>query len=310
MLGSTVLELAIGLCVFYIALSLVCSGVTQYLAEWRQWRGRILVGMLSELVNHTAHDGESIVSSLLADARIAGGPAETKPKATTAPDKEALVLPAGGRIDESVFADTLLDLVAGMMIKKTGISTTAPSEGAGAGQAPFDPTGELVQRLQAAIDSLQSGLTISLSGPDLAKWDALLKDLKTRIDTLKGQPLSDVNQQAEAILKILQIAATAEGQAEIRTRLLEAIGQETEAVLGLARRLTTARSLALFAQGMPESPFRSFLIRLANRGALEPEEVRKAIQDWYTSVNDRVSIETAGRRSASCSSPPWVSRCC
>jgi hypothetical protein len=295
MFGSTVLELALGLCVFYIALSLVCSGVTQYLAEWRQWRGRILVGMLSELVNHTAHDGESIVSSLLADARIAGGSAETKPKAATPPDKTALVLPAGGRIDKFVFTDTLLDLIAGMMIKKTGTSTSSPADGAGAGQAPFDPTGALVQRLQSAIDSLQNGLTISLSGPDLAKWDALLKDLKTRIDTLKGQPLSDVNQQAEAILKILQIAATAEGQAEIRARLLEAIGQESEAVLGLARRLTTARSLALFAQDMPESPFRSFLIRLANRGALEPEEVRKAIQDWYTSVNDRVSVEYRGK---------------
>ena len=67
MFVSTVLELALGLCVFYIALSLVCSGVTQYLSEWRQHRGRILVGILSELVNHAAHDGESILSSLLAE---------------------------------------------------------------------------------------------------------------------------------------------------------------------------------------------------------------------------------------------------
>ena len=72
MLGSTVLELALGLCVFYIALSLVCSGVTQYLSEWRERRGRILVGILGELVNHAAHDGESILAPL-ADPRIARG---------------------------------------------------------------------------------------------------------------------------------------------------------------------------------------------------------------------------------------------
>src|SRR5262249_1891291 len=121
MFGSTVLELALGLCVFYIALSLVCSGITQYLAEWRRWRGRILVGMRSELVNHDSHDGESILSALLADARVAGG----NPHAKTIDDKKALVLPTGDRIDELVFTDTLLDLVAGTMIKNTGATTVS-----------------------------------------------------------------------------------------------------------------------------------------------------------------------------------------
>ena len=291
MLGSTVLELALGLCVFYIALSLVCSGVTQYLSEWRERRGRILVGILSELVNHAAHDGESILTGLLADARIAGGPPGTKPKETTAPDKKALVLPAGGRIDESVFTDVLLDLVAGKVIKTTGAAAPAVVDGAAAGQAPSDPTGQLVERLLAAVKSLQSGITISLSGPDLAKWDTLLKELQPQIDALKGLPLDDVSRRAEAILKALQVAATAEGQAEIRTRLLEVVAQETDAVLGLARRLTTAKALDLVARDMPESPFRSFLSRLASRGALEPDEVKDAIQDWYSRVNDRVSVE-------------------
>ena len=239
MLGSTVLELALGLCVFYIALSLVCSGVTQYLSEWRERRGRILVGILSELVNHAAHDGESILSALLDDARIAGGPPGTKPKETTAPGKKALVLPAGGRIDESVFTDVLLDLVAGKMIKTAGAGAPAVVDVAAAGQAASDPTGQLVERLLATVKSLQSGIAISLSGPDLAKWDTLLKELQPQIDALKGLPLDDVSRRAEAILKALQVAATAEGQAEIRARLLEVVAQETDAVLGLARRLTT-----------------------------------------------------------------------
>src|SRR3954453_15900939 len=87
MLGSTVLELAVGLCVFYIALSLVCSGVAQYLSEWREKRGKILVGILSELVNHPGHEGDPILSALLADARIAGGSPAPKPKAEVASDK-------------------------------------------------------------------------------------------------------------------------------------------------------------------------------------------------------------------------------
>jgi hypothetical protein len=294
MLGSTVLELALGLCVFYIALSLICSGVTQYLSEWRQWRGRVLVDILAELFNHEAHQGESVLSSLLADARIAGGsPAAKKDKASAG--EPALVLPAGGRIDKFVFADTVLDLVAGKVIKRTEAAANAEDAGAGAGQAPVNATVQLIQRLAAAIDALHASLAVSLSGADLANWDTLLQGIKTRIDALNGLPLDEVNRQAEAILKSLQVAATAEGQAVIRARLLEAIGRETEAVLGLARKLTTAQAMALFAGEMPESPFRSFLIRLGNRGALEPEEAKKAIQDWYASVSDRVSVEYRGK---------------
>jgi hypothetical protein len=295
MLGSTVLELAIGLCVFYIAMSLVCSGVTQYLSEWRRWRGQILVGILGELVNHEAQGGDSILAAILSDARVAGGPPEAKPKADTAADKKGLVLPAGGRIGKFVFTETLLDLVAGRTIQKTGTAAPPPAAGTDAGQSPTDPTGQLVQRLQRAIDILEASLAASLSGPELEKWDARLNDLKARIDALKGLPLDDVNRQAEEILQILKTSATAEGQAEIRARLLGEITRETEDVLGLARMLTTARALALFAQGLPESPFRSFLLRLANRGALEPDEVKKAIQDWYASVSDRVSVEYRGK---------------
>jgi hypothetical protein len=295
MLGSTVLELAIGLCVFYIAMSLVCSGVTQYLSEWRRWRGQILVGILGELVNHDAQEGDSVLAAILADARIAGGPPEAKPKADTAPDKKGLVLPAGGRIGKFAFTDALLDLVAGRMIQKTGTAAPPLAAGTDAGQAPTDPTGQLVQRLQRAIEILEASLAASLSGPELERWDARLNDLKTRIDALKGLPLDDVNRQAEDILQILKTTATAEGRAEIRVRLLGEVARETEDVLGLARKLTTARALALFAQGLPESPFRSFLSRLANRGALEPDEVKKAIQDWYASVNDRVSAEYRGK---------------
>jgi hypothetical protein len=291
MLGSTVLELALGLCVFYIALSLVCSGVTQYVSEWRERRGRILVEILSELVNHAAHDGESILSALLADARIAGGPPGTKPTEKAAPDQKALVLPAGGRIDESVFTDVLLDLVAGKMIRTNEAAAASPVAGVDTTDTRSDPTGQLVERLLAAVRSLQTGLTVSLSGPDLAKWDTLLKEIQPQIDALKGLPLDDVSRRAEAILKAIQVAATAEGQAEIRARLLDVVAQETDAVLGLARRLTTAKALALVARDMPESPLRSFLSRLASRGALEPDEVKVAIQDWYSRVNDRVSVE-------------------
>src|SRR5689334_10413278 len=148
MLGSTVLELAIGLCVFYIAMSLVCSGVTQYLSEWRRWRGQILVGILGELVNHEAQGGDSVLAAILSDARVAGGPPEARPKADAAPDKKGLVLPAGGRIGKYVFTDTLLDLVAGRMVQKTGTSAPPPAAETDAGQAPTDPTGQLVQRLQ------------------------------------------------------------------------------------------------------------------------------------------------------------------
>lgn len=303
MLGSTVLELTLGLCVFYIALSLICSGVTQYFSEWRQRRGRILVGILSELVNHQGHQGESILSCLLKDARIAGGPPEkkTKDRAVTnkeqeATDVKALVLPAGGRIDKFVFTETVLDLMAGKLIKATKEAAPLQPIATDAGTpTSLDSPVQLVQRLQTAISSIQSGITVSLSGMDLAKWDKLLTDIKARTEALAGSPLDDVNRQAEAILKELQIAATAEGQAETRARLLDAIGQETEAVLGLARRLSTARALELVALDMPDSPFRSFLARLANRGALEPEQVKNAIQDWYSSVNDRVSVEYRGK---------------
>jgi hypothetical protein len=107
--------------------------------------------------------------------------------------------------------------------------------------------------------------------------------------------MDDVNRQAEDILRILKTSATAESQAEVWARLLGEIARETEGVLGLARRLTTARALALFARGLPESPFRSILSRLANSGALDRDEVKQAIQDWYASVNDRISVEYRGK---------------
>ncbi|MGP0070129.1 MAG: hypothetical protein ACLQGP_41845 [Isosphaeraceae bacterium] len=291
MLGSTVLELALGLCVFYIALSLVCSGITQYFSEWRQRRGRILVDILSELASHPPH--ESLLSSLLADPRIAGSSSMAKTKAAAATDgvKKTLVLPAGGYIDESVFADVLLDLAAGKIGASSPTGTTAAVGGAGASLVSADQTAQLVQGLLAAIQLIQGAVTIALSGPELAKWDALFKDLTTRVDALKGLNLDEAIRQGEAIFKTLQGAATGEGQPEVRARLLDAIGRETEAVLGLGRSLTTAQALALLVQDLPDSPLRSFLIRLGKRGALDPEAVKQAIQDWFSSVNDRVSVE-------------------
>ncbi len=293
MLGSTVLELALGLCVFYIALSLVCSGITQYFSEWRQRRGRILVGILSEMAGHSPQGGESLLSSLLADPRIAGGSSTSKTKAaeSSGGGKTGLVLPAGGYIDESVFADVLLDLASGKIgaSSRTGTSTTVA--GAGASQASADQTPQLVQGLLAAIQSIQGAVTIALAGPELARWDALFKDLSTRIDALKGLSLDETIRQGEAILKALQGAATASGQPDVRARLLDAIGRETEAVLGLGRSLTTSQALALLVQDLPDSPLRSFLTRLGKRGGLDPKAVNQAIQDWFRSVNDRVSVE-------------------
>ena len=293
MLGSTVLELALGLCVFYIALSLVCSGITQYISEWRQRRARILVDILSELVSHQPQGGESFLSSLLADPRIAGGPSRAKTKTATAQDggKTGLVLPAGGYIDEGVFADVLLDLAAGKVGGPGQAGAVAPAGVSGAGQLSADQTAQLIQGLLTATQSIQSAVTIALSGPELAKWEALFKDVATRIDALKGANLDDASRQAEAILKMLQGAAAAQGQAEIRARLLDATVKETEAVLALGRQLNMARALAALTQSLPDSPFRSFLTRLGNRGTLDPEAVAQSIQDWFSSVDDRVSVE-------------------
>ncbi len=213
------LELALGLCLFYIAPSLLRSGLTQYLSEWRQWRGRILVGMLKDLVNHDGHEGESILTALLEDARISGGHAGTKAKDKTNPDKPPLLLPAGGRIDKFVFTDALLDLITATFMRSSTAAAAPPTAGSDAGTVPLEDTVQLVKRLEAAINSFSIAITVSLSGGDLSRWDEVLKNLQPEIDALKGLPLDEVSRRAESILKVLQVAATAEGLKELRARL-------------------------------------------------------------------------------------------
>lgn len=311
MFGSTVLEIALGLCLYYIALSLICSGVTQYFSQWRAGRGRILVDILGELVNH--RQDSTILRALLSDARIAGGPippatpasestssltpSDVRPPGAPAPvpvpakKTGKLPLPAGGRIGEAVFAETVLDLITrrliGGSVKADGAAAADPGE--------VDPTSALVGRLGAAVASIRTGVNLSLSGMDLARWDAVLKDVQSQVSGLSGKPLDEVHKSAEGILNQLRFAAGVDAHPGASATLAGAIGREAEEVLGLGRRLSAAQALKAVARDMAASPFQAFLLRLANRGSLEPDEIKQAIQDWYKSVNDRVSIEFRGK---------------
>ena len=318
MFGSTVLEIALGLCVFYIALSLVCSGVTQYFSEWRSRRGRILVDILGELVNHRDPDGARFLHEILSDARIAGGKVLGKPRVIEkgtggSPGSQGFLLPAGGRISPEVFTSTILDVFgrrveyllkvesatapSGQLVDLASVAGAASRDATGsATTSPDVTTSVLVQRLIAAITSIQRSGLMALSGLDLAKWEQILRDARSQVDLLAGKPLKEAAQRAETILNELKRAADAESQIDAKLHLIRVIGSETDEVLGLARRLASAQALRLVAQGLPEtSALRTFLLRLASRGAIDPDEVKEAIQGWYDSVNQRVSVEYRGK---------------
>lgn len=306
MFGSTVLEIALGLCLYFIALSLICSGITQYFSQWRSRRGKILVNILGEMLNHK--QDSTILRSLLADARIAGGPIPPSPPASETianpagaaaaqpaapPAKKAkLPMPAGGRIGEEVFADTILDMISRRSSTSTGDPGAAPA--AGAGESDSAPI--LIKRLLSLTDAIRMRLQLAppQSGWDLAHWEVVLGKFQAEVEGLSGKPLDEVNTAAQAILDRLRFATGMETQGSAGM-LAGAISREAEDVLGLARRLTAAQALKTVANGLPPSPFQTFLTRLGDEGSLEPDQIKQAIQGWYGSVNDRVSIEFRGK---------------
>ncbi|MBW8311757.1 MAG: lipase family protein [Rhizobium sp.] len=65
MLGSTILEVAIGLTFVFLLLSLCATALVEGIVEWRQWRGRLLHGKLQSLL------GPDLRDVLYQDRRIA-----------------------------------------------------------------------------------------------------------------------------------------------------------------------------------------------------------------------------------------------
>lgn len=65
MLGSTILDVAIGLTFIFLVLSLCASALVEGLAEWRQWRGRLLHTKLRTLL------GSNLCDVFYQDRRIA-----------------------------------------------------------------------------------------------------------------------------------------------------------------------------------------------------------------------------------------------
>ena len=65
MLGSTILEVAIGLTFIFLVLSLCATALVEGLVEWRQWRGRLLHAKLQNLL------GAELCDVFYQDRRIA-----------------------------------------------------------------------------------------------------------------------------------------------------------------------------------------------------------------------------------------------
>jgi hypothetical protein len=166
MFGSQVLEVAVGLVLMYLLLSLVCSSIREGLEAWLKSRAADLERGIRELLNDPKAEGlaralytHPLVFGLFRDGY------NPKPKISE-------TLPRGGNLPSYIpagnFAVALMDIVArgpGGAAREVGASTVAKS-------APADDTRISIGSLRAAAAGIQN--------------EAVKRALLAAIDTAQG----------------------------------------------------------------------------------------------------------------------------
>jgi hypothetical protein len=164
MLGSQVLEVAIGLVLLYLLLSLICSSIREGLEAWLKTRAADLERGIRELLDDREGTGlaQAVYTHPLIYGLFRGG---------YTPGLRTTWLPRGGNLPSYIpagnFAVALMDVVA-----RGAVSPGAGPAG-GPPAAPAADTGMSVQSLRAAVDKLdnQSVRRALLAAIDTAQND-------------------------------------------------------------------------------------------------------------------------------------------
>lgn len=163
MLGSTVLEVMIGLALVYLLLSLVCSTIQEAIAAWLNWRGK----MLREAIERLLAGSRDLARALYEQPLL---------RALGREGRDPSYMP------NRTFADALVGLLghsaAGPAVRSAAERLTAfeaalSSGKVGHSQLPSELRATLVHALEAARDKL---------GVAGASAEAQLEQLKREID--------------------------------------------------------------------------------------------------------------------------------
>lgn len=147
MFGSQVLEVAIGVVLLYLLLSLICSSIREGIEAWLKTRAADLERGIRELLQDP--EGKGLAQAVYTHPLIYGlfqGAYE--------PGRRATLLPRGGNLPSYIparnFAVALMDVVA------RGAVAPASGPTAGSGSGPAVETRLSVQSLRAAAEKLEN----------------------------------------------------------------------------------------------------------------------------------------------------------
>jgi hypothetical protein len=173
MFDSAVLEVAIGLALAYVLLSLLCSSINEWIARFRAMRSRTLEGGIRSLLGHDK-EGQRLVEELYCHPLIKGF---SKPDRFDREFRETQNLPS--YIPSRIFALALFDVVS-----------TAPAAGSAATVETAE-TGETGQPAETEPAVGQTPMDALRAGVERIKDTDVGRALRSLLDDLPPDALSE-----------------------------------------------------------------------------------------------------------------------